>query len=110
MGVIYNWVFLKYRIVMHGWCLYVNRLLLFVCKLQSQNAWLVNVCMEMTSALVAGGVSMDVGRGTLARIAIELAPQDVWNVSGMVIMRPALCVNLVNMVQAVQNTAAKTAK
>lgn len=35
---------------------------------------------------------------------------DVWNVSGMVIMRPALCVNLVNMVQAVQNTAARTAK
>lgn len=34
----------------------------------------------------------------------------VWNVSGMVIMRPALCVNLVNMVQAVQNTAARTAK
>lgn len=50
-------------------------LLLFVCKLQSQNAWLVNVCMGMTSALVAGGVSMDAGRGTLARIAIELAPQ-----------------------------------
>lgn len=75
MGVIYNWVFFKYRIVMHGWCLYVNRLLLFVCKLQSQNAWLVNVCMEMTTALVARGVSMDVGRGTLARIAIELAPQ-----------------------------------
>lgn len=76
----------------------------------SQNAWLVNVCMGMTSALVAGGVSMDAGRGTLARIAIELAPQVVWNVSGMVIMRPALCVNLVNMVQAVQNTAARTAK
>lgn len=60
---------------MHCWCLYLNMLLLFVCKLQSQNAWLVNVCMGMTSALVAGGVSMDVGRGTLARIAIELAPQ-----------------------------------
>lgn len=60
---------------MPGWCLYLNTLLLFVCKLQSQNAWLVNVCMEMTTALVAGGASMDVSRGTLARIAIELAPQ-----------------------------------
>lgn len=76
----------------------------------SQNAWWGNVCMEMTTALVAGGVCMDVDQDTLARIVVELAPQDVWNVFGMVITRPVLCVSLVNMVQAVQNTAASTVK